>query len=140
MIPLSNESLDSKVVKIMQINVELWKFLYERYEGIMIQRFSVNIKPQNLIARSMDLLRMKIILIEKERFRKDCKIVSPKHIILRPKSTWNDLIEEIMNGHIIMHSIHPGKNREVESVRLWRIEGLQNFVSFERHIINEISK
>lgn len=45
-----------------------------------------------------------------------------------------------MNGHIIMQSIHPGKNREVESVRLWRIEGLQNFMSFERHIINEISK
>jgi len=50
MIPLSNECLDSKVPKIMQINAELWKFLYERYEGIMIQRFSVNIKPQNLIA------------------------------------------------------------------------------------------
>jgi len=124
MIPLSNECLDSKVPKIMQINAELWKFLYERYEGIMIQRFSVNIKPQNLIAWSMDLLWIKIILIEKDWFWKDCKIVSPKYLILRPKSTWNDLIEEIMNGHIIMHSIHPGKDREVDGVWLWRIEGV----------------
>ena len=37
MVPLSNETMESKQPKIMYINAELWNYLYQIYEGIPIQ-------------------------------------------------------------------------------------------------------